>query len=78
MAKKIEKNKSLKIIYCNSPETLIESILDELGVKYVRGKLNGIRRTMDFIIPNIDLSTLGPEIIILGTAIIVLLLGLFP
>ncbi len=44
----------------NNPETLIESILDELGVKYVRGKLNGIRRTMDFIIPNKE----NPEIII--------------
>jgi len=44
----------------NNPETLIESILAELGVKYVRGKLNGIRRTMDFIIPNKE----NPEIII--------------
>ena len=44
----------------NNPETIIESIFDELGVKYVRGKLNGIRRTMDFIIPNKE----NPEIII--------------
>jgi len=44
----------------NNPEILIENILDELGIKYVRGKLKGVRRTMDFIIPNKQ----NPEIII--------------
>ena len=44
----------------NNPETLIENILHELGVKYVRGNLKNLRRTMDFIIPD----KTNPEIII--------------
>ena len=42
MAKKIEKNKSLKIIYCNSPETLIESEESEIIILDV---IKGITQT---------------------------------
>lgn len=51
----------------NNPEVLIENILDELNIPYVKGDLKRLvgildreKRTMDFIIPNQD----NPEIII--------------
>lgn len=44
----------------NNPETLIEKILKKIKIKYTRGKLVGVRRDMDFIVPNKK----TPEIII--------------
>jgi hypothetical protein len=36
----------------NNPETVIEEILNEFDIPFATGKLEGLRRTMDFIIPN--------------------------
>jgi len=44
----------------NNPETLIEKILKKIKIKYTRGKLVGVRRDMDFIVPNKK----TPEVII--------------
>jgi Arc/MetJ-type ribon-helix-helix transcriptional regulator len=43
-----------------APEDIIKNILDEMGVRYVRGKVKAIGRKIDFIIP----SAINPKVFI--------------
>ncbi|CUS96093.1 DpnII restriction endonuclease [Candidatus Kryptobacter tengchongensis] len=38
----------------NNPESVIKKLLEKNGIKFATGKLKGVRRNLDFIIPNKD------------------------
>ncbi len=50
----------------NNPEIIIEKIIKDLNIKYQKGFLNGISRSMDFIIPDKD----NPKLIIESSYVI--------